>query len=190
MVWKAGAAVEVAWNQKAWHGGGYSYRLCPAEKELTEECFQANPLDFVGNSSLRWCVCPSLPLHAPPTMRRREPGRRAGRQAGSAGRIDLLCLLLFSSTLTLLRFLLASLLRSPPQVVQLSNQLPWRALAQGRHRRRASKLQLNSPGLGCQRRYYPCGLHVAQGSDPTWAVGVEVLRRELRTGALLWLTSL
>jgi len=54
-VWSAGSAVEVAWNQKAWHGGGYSYRLCPAEQgALTEECFQKTALDFVGNSSLRW----------------------------------------------------------------------------------------------------------------------------------------
>ena len=136
------------------------------------------------------CVPPSRCTRLRPCAgESQERVRQAGRQADSAGRIDLLCLLLFSSTLTLLRFLLASFLRSPPQVVQLSNQLPWRALAQGRHRRRASKLQLNSPGLGCQRRYYPCGLHVAQGSDSTWAVGVEVLRRELRTGALLWLTS-
>ena len=29
-VWVAGDDVEVAWVQKAWHGGGYSYRLCPA----------------------------------------------------------------------------------------------------------------------------------------------------------------
>ena len=53
-VWAAGEAVEVAWTQKAWHGGGYSYRLCPADEPLNEECFQKIPLDFVGNSSLRW----------------------------------------------------------------------------------------------------------------------------------------
>ena len=44
---------------QAWHGGGYQYRLCPRtvdgyEVELNEECFQKSPLDFVGNSSLRW----------------------------------------------------------------------------------------------------------------------------------------
>ena len=53
-VWKAGDAVEVAWVQKAWHGGGYSYRLAPAGAALTEAAFQKMPLDFVGNSSLRW----------------------------------------------------------------------------------------------------------------------------------------
>ena len=29
------------------HGGGYQYRLCPADAKLTEECFQQTPLDFV-----------------------------------------------------------------------------------------------------------------------------------------------
>eukprot|EP00729_Bicosta_minor_P017148 gene17149-26000_t len=33
-VWKAGDVVEVAWVQKAWHGGGYSYRLAPADGPL------------------------------------------------------------------------------------------------------------------------------------------------------------
>ena len=27
VVWKAGAGVEVAWNLKAWHGGGYTCLL-------------------------------------------------------------------------------------------------------------------------------------------------------------------
>eukprot|EP00041_Stephanoeca_diplocostata_P025537 m.670883 g.670883 ORF g.670883 m.670883 type:complete len:425 (-) comp22767_c0_seq24:1317-2591(-) len=53
-VWSVGSAVEVAWTQKAWHGGGYQYRLCPANMPLTEECFQKMPLPFVGNASLRW----------------------------------------------------------------------------------------------------------------------------------------
>jgi len=52
--WRAGSVVEVGWATKAWHGGGYSYRLCPADSDLSEECFQKTPLDFVGNSSLRW----------------------------------------------------------------------------------------------------------------------------------------
>lgn len=53
-VWAAGSDVEVAWVQKAWHGGGYQYRLCPADQPLNEDCFQKMPLKFVGNSSLRW----------------------------------------------------------------------------------------------------------------------------------------
>jgi len=41
--------------QKAWHGGGYQYRLCPADAELTEECFQSHPVPFAdGTSTLRW----------------------------------------------------------------------------------------------------------------------------------------
>merc|ERR1711879_893766 len=52
--WTAGTDVELAWNLKAWHGGGYSYRLCPFEQELNEDCFQKTHLNFTGNSSLRW----------------------------------------------------------------------------------------------------------------------------------------
>ena len=39
--WKAGSSVEVAWGVRYNHGGGYSYRLCPASEKLTEACFQA-----------------------------------------------------------------------------------------------------------------------------------------------------
>merc|ERR1712076_50189 len=53
-VWKAGAQVEVSWNILANHGGGYQYRLCPADQPLTEECFQKMPLPFVGMQSFRW----------------------------------------------------------------------------------------------------------------------------------------
>ena len=34
--------------------GGYAYRLCPASEALTEGCFQRTPLDFEGNSVMRW----------------------------------------------------------------------------------------------------------------------------------------
>ena len=33
---------------------GYSYRLCPAESSLDEDCFQKLHLNFTGDSSLRW----------------------------------------------------------------------------------------------------------------------------------------
>ena len=50
--WHAGYDHEVAWFVKSNHAGGYSYRLCPMPEggisELTEECFQQTPLDFVG----------------------------------------------------------------------------------------------------------------------------------------------
>jgi len=51
--WTIGSVVEVGWGITANHGGGYSYRLCKLGKggrpNLTEECFQATPLDFVGS---------------------------------------------------------------------------------------------------------------------------------------------
>merc|ERR1712039_997758 len=50
----AGSVVEGAWALTANHGGGYQYRLCPkpatSSMDLTEECFQKNPLSFVGNT--------------------------------------------------------------------------------------------------------------------------------------------
>jgi len=46
-VWKRGSTAEVAWSIRNNHGGGYQYRLCPANETLTEACFQANPLEFV-----------------------------------------------------------------------------------------------------------------------------------------------
>merc|ERR1719440_1107481 len=53
-VWEAGSSVEVGWTVMANHGGGYAYRLAPANSALTEETFQKMPLDFVGPSILRW----------------------------------------------------------------------------------------------------------------------------------------
>ncbi len=47
VVWKIGGQAEVTWQMKNNHGGGYQYRLCPAGEDLTEECFQRTPLDFV-----------------------------------------------------------------------------------------------------------------------------------------------
>ena len=53
--WKRGTSVEVAWGVRYNHGGGYSYRLCPADKELTEECFQAHHLEFDRDAQmLKW----------------------------------------------------------------------------------------------------------------------------------------
>merc|ERR1711988_1506229 len=37
------------------HGGGYQYRLCPADSEITEECFRKMPLEFVKSEhKLLW----------------------------------------------------------------------------------------------------------------------------------------
>jgi len=46
-VWTIGLEAEVTWQVENNHGGGYSYRLCPADQKLTEECFQSHQLDFV-----------------------------------------------------------------------------------------------------------------------------------------------
>mmetsp|Transcript_25457 Transcript_25457/g.51703 ORF Transcript_25457/g.51703 Transcript_25457/m.51703 type:complete len:360 (-) Transcript_25457:192-1271(-) len=51
-VWKVGATVETMWSLRTNHGGGYQYRLCPLQAELTEECFQATPVPFAGDSKL------------------------------------------------------------------------------------------------------------------------------------------
>ena len=54
-VWTAGSEVTVAWTLKAWHGGGYQYRLCPAGDALDEDCFQRHPVPFASRrSALRW----------------------------------------------------------------------------------------------------------------------------------------
>jgi len=36
-IWEAGSSVEVGWTVMANHGGGYAYRLAPADGPLTEE---------------------------------------------------------------------------------------------------------------------------------------------------------
>jgi hypothetical protein len=51
-VWEAGSVVETMINFRATHGGGYQYRLCPLEANLTEECMQRTPMAFAGNSRL------------------------------------------------------------------------------------------------------------------------------------------
>lgn len=47
--WVAGSTAEVAFALTANHGGGYQYRLCPADQEQTEACFQTTPLEFASN---------------------------------------------------------------------------------------------------------------------------------------------
>lgn len=54
-VWVAGSTVQTAFSIRANHGGGYSFRLCPAHEPLTESCFQQTVLRFVpGEQRLRW----------------------------------------------------------------------------------------------------------------------------------------
>jgi len=53
--WQLGSQVDVAWALRYNHGGGYQYRLCPSGEDLSEECFQRHPLDFVRQAQrLRW----------------------------------------------------------------------------------------------------------------------------------------
>jgi len=52
--WAAGSEQDVAFSIRANHGGGYAYRVCPktsSVKDLTEECFAAHHLTFVGDKS-------------------------------------------------------------------------------------------------------------------------------------------
>ena len=51
--WKRGETADVAWAIAANHGGGYSYRLCPADPagDINEACFQRHQLDFAGTTS-------------------------------------------------------------------------------------------------------------------------------------------
>jgi hypothetical protein len=49
--WVAGEPAEVAMALSANHGGGYQYRLCKSDADQSEECFQATPLPFVGNTT-------------------------------------------------------------------------------------------------------------------------------------------
>ena len=46
--------MQVTWSLTANHGGGYQYRLCPEGQNLTEECFQKMPLDFIGQQGFEW----------------------------------------------------------------------------------------------------------------------------------------
>ena len=53
--WLAGDAVEVGWMVGANHGGGYVYSVCPSGTALTENCFNAHVLPFVGhNTTIRY----------------------------------------------------------------------------------------------------------------------------------------
>jgi len=49
-LWKKGSVQDVAFGITANHGGGYSWRLCPADGEVSEECFQQHVLEFAGDT--------------------------------------------------------------------------------------------------------------------------------------------
>jgi hypothetical protein len=54
--WVVGQTVEVAFGLWANHGGGYQYRLCPADSSnLDEECFKKMPLEYAdGKQAFFW----------------------------------------------------------------------------------------------------------------------------------------
>jgi hypothetical protein len=55
VTWRAGKEAEAKWTNRANHGGGYAYRLCPRGAELTEACFQRHPLPFARPAAaLEW----------------------------------------------------------------------------------------------------------------------------------------
>jgi len=49
--WKAGGIAEVSFGFFVNHGGGYQYRLCPKSKAMSEDCFQANVLEFADSTT-------------------------------------------------------------------------------------------------------------------------------------------
>ena len=49
--WTRGGTAEVAWSMFLNKGGGYAYRLCPANENATEECFNRHHLKFASNVS-------------------------------------------------------------------------------------------------------------------------------------------
>jgi len=56
-VWQQGDIVELAWSPSIQHGGGYAYRVCPAEATLDEACFQQldHHLEFVDDfHTIHW----------------------------------------------------------------------------------------------------------------------------------------
>eukprot|EP00931_Biecheleriopsis_adriatica_P086511 TRINITY_DN61171_c0_g1_i1.p1 TRINITY_DN61171_c0_g1~~TRINITY_DN61171_c0_g1_i1.p1 ORF type:complete len:389 (+),score=53.25 TRINITY_DN61171_c0_g1_i1:78-1244(+) len=63
-VWRKGEAAEVAFALTANHGGGYSYRLCPKNGTISEECFQQHVLSFEGDK--QWIQYGSLSILGSP----------------------------------------------------------------------------------------------------------------------------
>ena len=45
--WQIGGEVQVSWQVRNNHGGGYAYRLCPASEPLSEACFQRRHLEII-----------------------------------------------------------------------------------------------------------------------------------------------
>jgi hypothetical protein len=76
--WKIGGEAQVAWQVRNNHGGGYSYRLCPAAMPLTEECFQANNLEFVADKAGLQFEDGSTEMIQPVHVREPSPASHSG----------------------------------------------------------------------------------------------------------------
>jgi len=50
--WTAGATAEISTAVIANHGGGYSFRICPADSDLSEDCFQQGHLSFASDQQV------------------------------------------------------------------------------------------------------------------------------------------
>jgi hypothetical protein len=48
----AGGTFDAQFGLLVNHGGGYQYRLCPKSKDLSEDCFQQNPLAFASSKQI------------------------------------------------------------------------------------------------------------------------------------------
>ena len=46
---RAGGVLEAGFGFEVNHGGGFSYRLCPADQKLDEACFAATPLALTSS---------------------------------------------------------------------------------------------------------------------------------------------
>lgn len=54
-LWTAGGTARVGFTALFNHGGGYSWRLCPAAAEQSEACFQRTVLEFAApNTTVHW----------------------------------------------------------------------------------------------------------------------------------------
>merc|ERR1719291_260821 len=49
--WKSGGIAEVSFGLFVNHGGGYQYRLCPKSTAMSEDCFEANVLEFASDTN-------------------------------------------------------------------------------------------------------------------------------------------
>eukprot|EP00912_Choanoflagellata_sp_UC4_P001351 UC4_evm1s835 len=63
VTWKINSTVETKWSIRANHGGGYIYRLCPAGKKLTENCFNEIPLQFARKMEREYRNGSRLEIH-------------------------------------------------------------------------------------------------------------------------------